>query len=305
MSECKVLYENDVPEIKVMPEAMYKMRYFIDKTDKEIGWLGYVNKVSDTLYIIEDVVLLKQQVHSATTEIDPGAIAELVTELNQTEEGKIKYNKLKMWGHSHVNMSTSASGQDDSQMDDFANDTFFIRLIGNKRGEWNVCLYDYEHNVLWSELSLGYYYEVNIDDAALDAEIKEKVSEITYKSNKVPSYWDRYTNDNYYKWGKDAYTPSSYKDYWGMQEEKAQEKEKIDTPYPINGEPTKEDIRNIKRFIASDEGECYYAATGTLTELSNTIYDYYGCELDMKTLSELRNDLVIIWSSKYGGRYNG
>lgn len=293
MSECSVLYERVAPEIKVLPEAMYKMRYYIDKTDKEIGWLGYVNKVSDTLYIIEDVVLLKQKVHSATTEIDPGAIAELVTELCKTEEGKEKYNKLKMWGHSHVNMSTGASGQDDAQMNDFANDTYFIRLIGNKRGEWNVCLYDYENNILWSGLTLSYYFDVDINDEELAADIKEKVSEILPKP--LGFTWKNYGT-----------SPSSYRDYYEEEEEKekTQAKEKIMDTYEIVGKPTKEDLRNIKRFLSSDEGELYYAVTGSLTELEDTIFDYYGCHLSFQELTTLQQELTTIWSNK-GGMYNG
>lgn len=299
MGECSVLYTKDVPQIKVMPEAMYKMRYYIDKTDKEIGWLGYVNKISDTLYVIEDVVLLKQRVHAATTEIDPAAIAELVTELCKTEEGREKYSKLKMWGHSHVNMSTCASGQDNAQMDDFANDTYFIRLIGNKKGEWNVCLYDYANNILWSELGLSYYLEVSVSDEELEADIKDKVSEIQWQSKAYPlaSTWNN---------GK---LPSSYRNYYEAyekEEEKKKAKEKILEAYTITGEPTTDDLRNIKRFISSDEGELYYAVTGSLRELEDTIYDYYKVHLSNAVLDKLQKELINIWANKYeGGMYDG
>ena len=166
MADCKLLYMNQEPIVYVMPSAMYKMRYYIDNSENEIGWLGYVTKDGSD-YIIEDVFLLKQEVHAATTEILPDALGELAVELLKTEEGKEKYNKLRMWGHSHVNMSTTPSGQDNSQMEEFDTTDFFIRLIGNKRGEWNVSIYDYTNNVIWYNLDLRYYFEININDDEL------------------------------------------------------------------------------------------------------------------------------------------
>lgn len=301
MAISELLYAHDEPRIYVTPLAMYKMRYFIDKTEDEIGWLGFVDNSKENVYVIEDVILLKQQVHSATTEIDAGAIAELASELLKTEEGRAKYNKLRMWGHSHVNMTPTPSYQDNSQMDDFENGDYFIRLIGNKKGEWNVCLYNYKANVLWKELKLEIYTEVEIDDTALDNEIKEKVSKMAVaKSVSKPVYGMGVPYHQYF----DKYYERDYADYSTYykeeeKEEKEIKEEKIDEPYEIKGYPLKEDFRNIKRYLASDEGELYYAVTGTLSELEDTIFELYGVHLKPDDLEKLSEELTDIWLKRY------
>ena len=57
-------------------------------------------------------------------------------------------------GHSHVNMSTSPSGQDDKQMEVFAdsNDDFFIRIITNKQGNLRLDIYDFESGIIYEQL---------------------------------------------------------------------------------------------------------------------------------------------------------
>lgn len=316
-AECSVLYEQETPRIFATPVALYKMRYYIDNTDKEIGWLGYVTKLSDTQYLIEDVFLLKQKVHAATTEIDAEALAKLATDLiKQGEDGMTKYNKIRMWGHSHVNMSTGASGQDDNQMNEFATSDFYIRLIGNKRGEWNVCLYDYVDNLLWSGLELELYYDVEVTPEELDKEIKDNVSEFTYTNTTTTplagrgykrDWWRDYERyDDYDDFGYGygyGYSSNSERQADRLREEKETEEEEEETPYEIEDFPTKEDFRNMKRYYSSDEDMCLFMATAGEIEVSNAIFEDYGVRLTKEQVEDFIEEMLMIWQNKYSTKY--
>ena len=315
--ECSVLYEQETPRIFATPVALYKMRYYIDNTDKEIGWLGYVTKLSDTQYLIEDVFLLKQKVHSATTEIDAEALAKLATDLiKQGEKGMALYNKIRMWGHSHVNMSTGASGQDDNQMNEFATSDFYIRLIGNKRGEWNVCLYDYVDNLLWSGLELELYYDVEVTPEELDKEIKDNVSEFTYTNTTTTplagrgykrDWWRDYERyDDYDDFGYGygyGYSSKSERQADRLREEKETEEEEEETPYEIEDFPTKEDFRNMKRYYSSDEDMCLFMATAGEDDVSNSIFEDYGVRLTKEQVKDFIDEMLMIWTNKYSNKY--
>jgi hypothetical protein len=162
-------------ELYILPEARAKMELYCDLVSGEIGWLAFVERF-DTGFLITDCVLLKQEVHAATTEIDPSALLEFWNETPVEKQCKIK-----CWGHSHVNMSTTPSGQDESQMEYFKDgNDWFIRLITNKKREYNIDIFDYANGV-----------KVHLDQAdlktlnpqhdelkkSIEAEIKEKVSE--------------------------------------------------------------------------------------------------------------------------------
>lgn len=342
MADCELLYEVDEPRIFTTIKAMHKMRYYIDKTKDEIGWLGYVTKISNNEYLIEDVFLLKQKVHAATTEIDPEALATMATELiKQGQEGIAKYNSIRVWGHSHVNMSTGASTQDDNQMKEFATSDYYIRLIGNKQGEWNVCFYDYTNNILWSGLQLELWYEVDVTNEELDKEIQDNVSKIeaTTKTTKRPAgfgnYYDRKWYDNYYDDYYDTYGygyPTYTKRQADRLREEEEEKEKEETPYEIDGELTKkakeefpyeidgevtkeefpyeiegeltkEDIRNMKRYYSSDADTCLFMCTALVDDVIVTIEEDYGVTLSKEQAADFMEAMLEIWSKRYADKF--
>lgn len=307
MADCELLYDVNEPRIFTTVKAMHKMRYYIDKTEDEIGWLGYVKKVTANQYLIEDVFLLKQKVHAATTEIDPEALATMATELiKQGAEGIAKYNTIRMWGHSHVNMSTSASGQDDKQMEEFATSDYYIRLIGNKKGEWNVCLYDYVNNVLWSNMQLELWYEVDITNEELDKEIADNVSKLTYPIPKVSkgygNYYRKYYDYDDYDYGYPRYS-SGYADRLREEKEEEEKEEKQETPYEIEGELTKEDYRNMKRYYTSDADMCLFMATAMTQDVIQTIYEDYGVLLTKEEAEDFMEDILAIWTKKYANKF--
>ncbi len=168
-------------ELYILPEARNKMELYCDLSDGEIGWLAFVEKFDNQGFLITDCVLLKQEVNGTTTEIDPMALIEFWNETPIEKQCKIK-----CWGHSHVNMSPTPSGQDDSQMEYFKDgNPWFIRLITNKKREYNIDIFDYANGI-----------KIHMDQADLktfnpaesemrkniEEEIKAKVSKKTYST---------------------------------------------------------------------------------------------------------------------------
>lgn len=174
--------------------AYDKMRLYVDLCEDEIGWLGYVEKLqNNTGFLVTDVFLVKQEVHGSTTELSPDAIMEYYNGLDDV--GKDKFiNQCKIWGHSHVNMAPTPSGQDDTQGKELSQDVtdFYIRLITNKKGEYHITYYDKEINAKVMTDEIVVY---NPDNIALKKQImeemKEKVSKKTYTST-TPSTTTHY-----------------------------------------------------------------------------------------------------------------
>ena len=130
-------------ELYILPLARQKMEMYCDLVEGEIGWLAYVEQFDKQGFLITDCALLKQEVHSTTTEITAEGLLEFWNNTAPEQQSKIK-----LWGHSHVNMSPSPSGQDDSQMEYFKDgNPWFIRLITNKKREYHIDIYDYEHGL--------------------------------------------------------------------------------------------------------------------------------------------------------------
>lgn len=306
--EYSLINDTKTPEIYVTPEADFKMRYYIDNTDKEIGWLGYVEDLGTGIYLITDVFLVKQQVHSATTEILPEGLAELATKLlSQGEEGQKKYNSIRMWGHSHCNMSPTPSGQDNTQMKDFSQNDYYIRLIGNKEGEWNVSLWDFKNNILWEGLTLKYWFNIDVDTKALAQEIKDNVSEIQYKTpatslyrgfpyqtykerQKEREYFGDYFEDDYYYGG---YLP---KEKEKTQEEKEEVIDNDIIPYYITGTPSKTDIENIVSYYCSDYNEMLYMVCASIEDVIKVVGDDWDLIITDALAHEIQDSIRDMWN---------
>ena len=129
--------------------AWLKMQTLVKEFDKEIAWHGIAVRGDDETkneYIIKDILVYPQTVTGATVTTDQ---IEYETWL-MSQEDEV-FNNLRMQGHSHVNMSVSPSGVDEtlyngllSQLDDTM---FYIFMIWNKRGEKTVKIYDIAKNI--------------------------------------------------------------------------------------------------------------------------------------------------------------
>jgi hypothetical protein len=199
-----------------LKQAYDKMRLYVELCPDEIGWLGYVEKLKDgSGYMVTDVFLLDQEVHGATTELSPTAIMDYYNNLD--EAGREEFlTKCKLWGHSHVNMAPTPSGQDDLQGKELSQDVddYYIRLITNKKGEYNITFYDkvIKAKVMTDEVIL--YSPEGIElRKQIQEEIKEKVKKKTYttstpSTNYGTGYGSSYNSRDDY-WKKNSATSST------------------------------------------------------------------------------------------------
>ncbi len=174
---------DNLPEVIVHPLALFKIRTIVGGIDKEVGWLGTAQRQGDNVFI-EDMFLFNQEVSGSHTEISIDGLSEVAMELLQKPNGSELLNAMRFWGHSHVDMMTYPSGQDNDQMHKFHSFgcNFFLRGIFNRRGEVNFSLYDWErgiavHRMPWTmaDLPLPNKDELREIRTALRAEMKSRV----------------------------------------------------------------------------------------------------------------------------------
>ena len=285
------LMKNFSPKIFIDIKALNKMKEYVRQSSLEIGWLGTCEKI-DNNYFITDVFLFKQEVHSTTTEITTEGLSEFAMDLMSTPNGLDIWNNMKVWGHSHVNMSTSPSSQDDKQIDVFAENAedFFIRIIANKSNNFRIDLYDYTSGVMYEELP----YEVDFGEdeeyiTALYNKIEEIEGLIKLKTNasnelvnsikseisdkvtekKIITYnnYNSNINDHYYGWYGD-YNPKK-KETKEKEENKAIE---------VFNKLEEEDIFDLMYYIESgvalDEVIDYNLSYNEMMVLYELIEDY-------------------------------
>jgi len=139
------------PGIIVSREVLQRLRFYIGLTDTEVGWYGLVKRRGWHFYLY-DVFLPEQDVHSTTTELTTQGQAQTMNDII-AKYGPDGPNDLKLWGHSHVKMGTSPSGQDQDQMDQFEKNgaPWFIRLIANKMGRMEFTIFDYKQHIVISD----------------------------------------------------------------------------------------------------------------------------------------------------------
>lgn len=142
----KIEITRALPRILVAAQALQDMWYIVEQASQEVGWLGTVQQNGNDL-LIDEIFLFEQRAHGTTCEISTDGLAAWAQEMLETRpDADDVINRLRFWGHSHVNMGTSPSGQDESQMSIFADSCsdFFIRAIANKSGRLEFTLFLYE-----------------------------------------------------------------------------------------------------------------------------------------------------------------
>lgn len=178
------------PKVYITYHALAKMKQYIDQFDKEIGWLGYVDKTEDG-YIVSDVFLIGQKVTSVTTELDEDALSEHANKL--IREGKLdELQKVKCWGHSHVNMNVTPSGTDDSTFEEYYNNCeFFIRIIGNKKGEMRVDIAEPKRRLKFFNIQFIPLIPQEVSDKK--KELDEALAKVQKLNKEIEQYADSFS----------------------------------------------------------------------------------------------------------------
>ena len=173
------LDEVDKPTVMVSIIADRKMRALVQQCDKEIGWHGTVSYDAESnTYLIEDIFVFPQEVTGTTVQSIDEVYGLWLMETFDDEQ----FAKLRMHGHSHVNMGITPSGIDTAYQEvltDRVND-FYIFIILNKRDDYYVCLFDIANNYMYDKEDIFYDAEIEETDAWAKDVIATQVKTKTY-----------------------------------------------------------------------------------------------------------------------------
>lgn len=129
--------------------AWEKMQLLVKEFDKEVAWHGVAERCEEKdTYLISDILVYPQEVTGSTVTTDQSKYEEWL----MSHDDDV-FNKIRMQGHSHVNMAVSPSSVDlslyERLLDQLSSDMFYIFMIWNKRGEKTVKIYDIRENILF------------------------------------------------------------------------------------------------------------------------------------------------------------
>jgi hypothetical protein len=137
------------------PKAWIKMSTLVDGFSTEVEWHGLVSRMSKNSFYIEDILIFKHVATGSTVVTEQDEYNKFLDSLPDDV-----FNKMKMHGHSHVNMACSPSGVDMQYRKDVVSnsgkptnkyDVFQIFLITNKRAEFEAQIYDITNNILYDK----------------------------------------------------------------------------------------------------------------------------------------------------------
>lgn len=242
-------------------KAYIKMRDLVDRYSSEVGWFGFIDKISDLEYQITDICVYPQLVTGAT-----------VKETNESWDDDMPIEQIKrrhFHGHSHVNMAPSPSTTDmrhrDDQVSMVKSDSFYLFMITNKSCAWTAALFDLANNVVY-----------NTDDILIDVDLGdgEMLSDFVDEAKKMiktstPTLVNKMmaeraaangtaapaipTTSNVYK-GQNAWLPKP-------KAEKAKDTKKKEPKPPVPAEADWQQVGLFKNFT-EEEWEEYAAAQG-------------------------------------------
>lgn len=148
--------DNRKATIYFTPEAWNRVLALVMAFETEVQWHGCVNRISNNEFEIYDIIVPPHVVTGSTVTSDPVKYSDWITSLDDEV-----FNNLRFHGHSHVNMGCSPSGTDMKYRRDIVtqlpipqneeDDSFYIFLILNKKGDWSGEIYDVTNNALFSE----------------------------------------------------------------------------------------------------------------------------------------------------------
>lgn len=197
----------DKIHIYFTPQAYLMCETLVKTFTGEVGWNGLIKKYEDG-YLVYDMMVYPQDVNGART-LDP------TTNNDWMDKYDDVITEMRYQAHSHVSMSTTASGTDmENQRNWVQNLTRGIQLfqIWNKQGDINSFLYDIDEGLLYTKDDIE--IEVLLENGTMNDFVNESKSMV--KDLKVtplkPDVTVVQTKDNITKGYTPAYSWGSYYD---------------------------------------------------------------------------------------------
>jgi hypothetical protein len=173
----------DAPAVLwLSPLAYSKTMALVNSFSDEVAWHGTVTRKAANEFVIEDVFVYPQEVTGTTVNTDQERYTEWLYEFDDET-----FNKIRMQGHSHVNMAVSPSGVDSGHREkilgQLESDMFYIFMIWNKRLDTHTLIYDMANNVMYGDVDITVKL---MGDASLDDFLADAKSKVQKK--KAPVY---------------------------------------------------------------------------------------------------------------------
>ncbi len=168
--------------LRFTPKAYAKMYALVITYNTEVQWHGLVTRTAEREFLVEDILTFPHEVSEATVTSDQGEYNQWLDSLPDDI-----FNKVRLHGHSHVNMGCTPSAVDTAYQKKILNlfetpnennDVFYIFMIVNKRGEVTSLIYDLQYNALYNtnEITISVEFE---DGETLENFIKETGKKVT------------------------------------------------------------------------------------------------------------------------------
>lgn len=151
------------------------MTHIVKVHDKEIAWHGVVERKPKNQYLVQDILIYPQTVTGVTVDADTDEYPQWLI------ENRDLINKMRLQGHSHVNMGVTPSSTDEqyyAELSAQVND-FYIFIILNKSGTSYTRLYDFENGVEYESVPVKILSKLRIET---EKEIEKYVKTKTYAS---------------------------------------------------------------------------------------------------------------------------
>lgn len=303
------------PTIYIMEDVILKFKAYTELCDNEIGWLAFVNKYNGDYYIY-DTILPEQEVTCVTTELTEQGLQKTSNEI--ISERPDEFNNVRCWCHSHVKMSVTPSGTDDTTFKQFyENCDYFIRIICNKLGDMRVDFIDLEKEVQFDNVDFKIYYnnttaevlktineienEIKIKEnelnnikniyhdvlndelkkikSSFEPIVKQKVKTYSFKTNN--KYYSGYSNDDFY-FNDNKKKAGKYETYEDIEEEDALIMNY--TCWNKLSQAEKEEVCHLNTITILDSLKNEYTTTDRLLDEKTTVK-----MLEAATVSELKD----------------
>lgn len=191
----------DKVKVNISALAWGRMQSLVKGSSLEIAWHGIVDRTEDGAFFIEDITVPPQIVTSANVDVDDVRYSVWLAEHPE-------FDRIRMQGHSHVNMGVSPSGVDLDYYDTVASqlgaDDFYIFMILNKRGDMTCIVLDgdivYENSDVNVVVDGDFYAEASkmVQRPKPKVEIKKKQEDFVYDIDDSLGYSAYYGGARWY-----------------------------------------------------------------------------------------------------------
>ena len=149
------------------------MTHIVKVHDKEIAWHGVVERRPKNQYLVQDILIYPQTVTGVTVDADTDEYPKWLI------ENRDLINKMRLQGHSHVNMGVTPSSTDEQYYAELSAQVsdFYIFIILNKSGAVYTRLYDFENGIEYEAVPVKILSKLRIET---EKEIEKYVKTKTY-----------------------------------------------------------------------------------------------------------------------------